>query len=126
MDVLAQYGVRADPQSQLSASGTAASQSARGDTRGWVRPGQSPGAGCTTREIPGGCWFFDNYNEPNQLNIGNYCPDAGHRPIVVTTRLPDLIRGHQVRVQLLDDIEESLTILQTRSRRDHVRQRKFK
>ena len=65
--------------------------------------------------------IFDNYDEPDQYEMNDYCPYAAHGSIIITTRLPDLVTGQQVRVQPLSDIEESLDILQTRSQRDNIR-----
>lgn len=64
---------------------------------------------------------FDNYDDPDQFDINNYCPNTGHGSVILTTRLPDLVHGRQVRVQPLNDIEESLNILQTRSQRNDVK-----
>jgi len=65
--------------------------------------------------------IFDNYDDPDQFDIGEYCPYAAHGSIVITSRLPDHVNGQQVRVQPLSNIEESLEILQTRSRRENVK-----
>lgn len=65
--------------------------------------------------------IFDNYDDPDQLDIEEYYPYAAHGSIITTTRLPDLVRGSQVRVQPLQHIEEGLDILQTRSQRDNIR-----
>lgn len=67
--------------------------------------------------------IFDNYDEPEQFNISKYCPYAAHGSIIITSRLPDLIPFSccQVRVKPLTDVEESLDILRTRSRRENVR-----
>jgi hypothetical protein len=61
--------------------------------------------------------IFDNYDDPDQFKIDQYYPSASHGAIIVTTRRPDRVAGKPVRVQPLDDVEESLEILQTRSRR---------
>ncbi|KAF3492138.1 uncharacterized protein GIQ15_01655 [Arthroderma uncinatum] len=65
--------------------------------------------------------IFDNYDDPDQLQIKQYYPPASHGAIVVTTRRPDLVAGRTVPIQPLKDIEESLTILQTRSKRENVK-----
>lgn len=65
--------------------------------------------------------IFDNYDEPEQLDIKPYCPYASHGSIIITTRLPDKVQGRQIRIQHLKDIDESLEILQARSGRDHTR-----
>lgn len=64
--------------------------------------------------------IFDNYDEPDQFNINEYIPNIGHGSIIITTRLPDLVRGEQVRVQPLKDLRDSLAILQTRSQRANM------
>ena len=64
--------------------------------------------------------IFDNYNEPTHFDIGQYCPYASHGSIIVTTRLPELVSGQLVRVQLLQNIDESLEVLQIRSQRVNV------
>lgn len=61
--------------------------------------------------------IFDNHDEPEGYAIEAYYPQAGHGSIVVTTRLPELVSGQQIRVQPLQKIEESLDILQARSGR---------
>lgn len=64
--------------------------------------------------------IFDNYDEPDLFDLDNFCPSVGHGSIIVTTRLPDLVTGQQVRVQPLQDVQNSLAILQTRSGRKNV------
>ena len=70
--------------------------------------------------------IFDNYDEPTQFDISQYCPYAAHGSIVITTRLPDQVQlsSDKVRVQPLRDTDESLEILQRRSRRQNVRDSK--
>ena len=65
--------------------------------------------------------IFDNYDDPDQFEVGNYCPYTAHGSIIITTHLPDLVGGGQVRLQPLSDINESLVVLQTRSRRGQVK-----
>ena len=64
--------------------------------------------------------IFDNYDEPGQFKIENYFPPASNGTIIITTRRPTLIAGRSLRIQSLQSIEESLAMLQTRSRREHV------
>jgi len=64
--------------------------------------------------------IFDNYDEPDQYQINKFYPDASHGSIIITTRLPDLVRGATIKVQHLDQIEDSLKILETRSERQNV------
>lgn len=65
--------------------------------------------------------IFDNYDDPDQLNINDYIPYTIHGSVIITTRSPDLVHNHQVRLQPLQDIDESLYILQARSRRQGVK-----
>jgi NB-ARC domain len=64
--------------------------------------------------------IFDNYDNPEQYNVEAYYPAASHGAIIITTRLPHLVAGRAVRIRPLQKIEESLKILQTRSRRENV------
>lgn len=64
--------------------------------------------------------IFDNYDDPSQFNIENYYPPASHGTIMVTSRRPDLVSGESVRINPLQNMEDSLTILQTRSNRENV------
>lgn len=68
---------------------------------------------------------FDNYDDPEQFGIDSFCPNVGHGSIVITTRLPDLVMGQQVRVQPLDAIDDSLAVLQVRSGRPGTKRGKF-
>ena len=61
--------------------------------------------------------IFDNYDEPGQFDITQYYPPAYHGQIIVTTRRPDLVAGIEVRIKPLENIDESLEILETRSQR---------
>ncbi|KAJ6092559.1 hypothetical protein N7486_007848 [Penicillium sp. IBT 16267x] len=54
------------------------------------------------------------------FKIDQYYPPASHGAIIVTTRRPDLVAGSNVPVKALENIEESLAILQTRSEREHI------
>ena len=65
--------------------------------------------------------IFDNYDGPDQFNIETYYPPAFHGAIVVTTRRPNLVAGKRVRILPLQNIEESLEILQTRSQRENAK-----
>jgi hypothetical protein len=64
--------------------------------------------------------IFDNYDDPEQFNIRTYYPFGTDGAIIVTTRRPDLVHGRTVRVQPIENIEESLEILRTRSGREGV------
>ncbi len=61
--------------------------------------------------------IFDNYDDPGQFDIQSYYPVASHGAIIVTTRRPDLVAGKEVRIEPLENIDESLEILETRSQR---------
>ncbi|KIX05938.1 uncharacterized protein Z518_03912 [Rhinocladiella mackenziei CBS 650.93] len=65
--------------------------------------------------------IFDNYDDPDQYRIEQYYPYVSHGAIIVTTRRPDLVAGSQIRLQPLRSVEESLEILETRSRRRNIR-----
>lgn len=65
--------------------------------------------------------IFDNYDNHEHFKIATYYPPASHGAIIITTRLPHLVAGKTVRIQPLQEIKESLEILQTRSQRVHVR-----
>lgn len=71
--------------------------------------------------------ILDNYDDLDRYSIEQYLPSTAHGSIIITTRLPDLIRGQRtrpVRVPAIDDLAESLEILRTRSQRDNVRRGK--
>jgi len=65
--------------------------------------------------------IFDNYDDPDQYNIKTYYPPATHGSIIITTRQPRLLSGGQLKVESMKRMEDSLQILATRSRRDHVK-----
>lgn len=65
--------------------------------------------------------IFDNYDEPDQYEITKYYPYASQGSIIVTTRLPDYVSGTKVKVQHLDQLEDGLQILETRSERQNVK-----
>ena len=65
--------------------------------------------------------IFDNYDEPSGFDIERFYPHIGQGSIIVTTRLPDQVKGQQLRVQHLQDIDNSLDILQVRSGRRDVK-----
>jgi len=64
--------------------------------------------------------IFDNYDDPELFDIRKYYSHAAQGSIIVTTRLPDLIGGTQVRVRPLEHVDDSLEILATRSERQKV------
>lgn len=65
--------------------------------------------------------IFDNHDDPEQFNIDKYCPNTSQGSTIVTTRLPDLVIGEQVRVQPLLKLDDGLNILQTRSGRGDIK-----
>ncbi|KAJ6021072.1 TPR repeat protein [Penicillium herquei] len=67
--------------------------------------------------------LFDNYDDPDQFKIHDYYPHTtSHGAILVTTRRPDLVSGNILHVKpfKLENIKDSLMILQTRSRREEA------
>lgn len=69
--------------------------------------------------------IFDNYDEPDRIDISNYIPDASHGSIIITTRYPDLVNGRQMKLQNLENVEEGLEILRVRSGRKDVKDGKY-
>lgn len=70
-----------------------------------------------------GRWLliFDNYDDPDQFDIQEFYPNSGRGSVIVTTRLPDMVNGQQLRVRPLSTIDDSLNILQTRSCRHNIK-----
>lgn len=64
--------------------------------------------------------IFDNYDDPDQFQIDNYYPPASHGAIMVTSRRPDLVAGSLLHIKPFQKIEDSIAILQTRSKRENV------
>jgi NB-ARC domain len=63
---------------------------------------------------------FDNYDEPDALDLTKYLPYNSHGSIIITTRRADQVSGKSILVRPLEDIDHSLHILATRSERDGV------
>ncbi|KAJ5624187.1 hypothetical protein N7510_000496 [Penicillium lagena] len=63
--------------------------------------------------------IFDSYEDSDQFLIDDYYPLASHGAIVVTTRRPDLVAGSTIDIKPLQNIKDSLAILQTRSKREN-------
>ncbi|KAJ5559595.1 TPR repeat protein [Penicillium frequentans] len=63
--------------------------------------------------------IFDSY-DPDQFQIDHYYPPASHGAIIVTTRWPDLVVGNTLRIKPLHNIEDSLAMLQSISKRENV------
>jgi hypothetical protein len=64
--------------------------------------------------------IFDNYDDPDQFKIDQYCPPASHGEIIITTRRRDLLTGSTIEVGPLENVEDSLAILQSRSKRQNT------
>ncbi|KAL4935205.1 hypothetical protein BDV06DRAFT_133555 [Aspergillus oleicola] len=62
--------------------------------------------------------IFDNYDDPNEFEIERYYPHASHGVILITTRQPNLVAGKKIPIQPIQNIEDSLMILQSRSKRE--------
>lgn len=62
--------------------------------------------------------IYDNYDEPDAYDIARFYPAGDHGTILVTTRSPQQVNGYEVRVGPLEDLQDSLDILQSRSGRD--------
>jgi hypothetical protein len=73
-----------------------------------------------TPENTGWLLIFDNYDDPAQFQIDRYYPPVKHGAIIVTTRWPNLVAGTALHIQRLENVEDFLTILQTRSERENV------
>ncbi|KOS41254.1 hypothetical protein ACN38_g7863 [Penicillium nordicum] len=74
----------------------------------------------STPKNTGWLLIFDNYDDPEQFRIDNYYPPASHGAIVVTSRRPDQVSGSTLDIKPFQNIEDSLAILQTRSKRENV------
>ncbi|KAL4955596.1 P-loop containing nucleoside triphosphate hydrolase protein [Aspergillus filifer] len=65
--------------------------------------------------------ILDNYDDPNIFKIEQYCPFASHGVVLITTRQPILVAGKKILIRPIQDIEDSLIILQSRSKRESTR-----
>ncbi|KAL4893345.1 hypothetical protein BDV59DRAFT_207825 [Aspergillus ambiguus] len=65
---------------------------------------------------------FDNYDNPRNFKLDPYYPPAAHGAIIITTRCPDLVTGitEVLRIKPLENIKDSLMILQARSKRENA------
>jgi hypothetical protein len=68
--------------------------------------------------------IFDNYDDDfdGQFDLNDYYPLASHGTVIVTTRRPDLVTrsNHTLEIKPLQRIEDSLAILENRSKRSTV------
>ena len=64
--------------------------------------------------------IYDNYDDPEDYNLTQYYPSIAHGSIIVTTRVPSRLNGKRVLVQKMNDEEDNLRILSTRSEREDV------
>ena len=72
---------------------------------------------------------YDNHDNPcipgntsnTSYNIRDYFPHRGHGSILITTRSPGLGFAKQLVLKKLDDLDQSLSILSTRSGREIAR-----
>jgi hypothetical protein len=70
--------------------------------------------------------LYDNYDHPlvtgitntTSYDIRHYFPHRGHGSILITTRSPRLEFAKQLAVKKLDDLDQSIKILATRSGRE--------
>ena len=61
--------------------------------------------------------IFDNYDDPDQYRVSKYYPFVAQGSVIVTTRLPDRVKGQQIRLRSMAKEEDSLQVLATRSGR---------
>ena len=68
--------------------------------------------------------IFDNYDSDydGKFNINDYLPLSYHGAIIITTRQPGIVTrtSHRLKVEVFQNIEDSLAILQMRSGRTKV------
>jgi hypothetical protein len=65
--------------------------------------------------------IYDNYDDPDQFDLQMYYPFGSHGAIIVTTRRPDRVHGMAIRMHSIQNVEDSLEILETRSGREGVK-----
>lgn len=68
--------------------------------------------------------IFDNYDDPDLFDLFKYVPNSAHGSVIVTTRLPDLVRGQQmsqIRISPINNLHDNLEILEVRSQRHNIR-----
>ena len=65
--------------------------------------------------------IFDNYDDPTIFKIEKYFPFASHGVVLITTRHPNLVAGKKIQIHPIQDVEDSLMILHSRSKRESTR-----
>ncbi|KAJ5641444.1 hypothetical protein N7490_005444 [Penicillium lividum] len=77
---------------------------------------------------PSWLMIFDNYDDDSdQFNISDYYPPASQGAIIVTTRRADIVTGRTetLHIKAFQNIEDSLAILETRSKRLDVQSDRY-
>lgn len=64
--------------------------------------------------------IFDGYDRPSDFDITRYYPSGCKGNIIITTCRPDLVAESTLLIKPFHHIEDSLAILQTRSKRENV------
>ncbi|KAE8341959.1 hypothetical protein BDV24DRAFT_162839 [Aspergillus arachidicola] len=66
--------------------------------------------------------IFDNYDNPSDFKLDSYYPPAAHGAIIITTRQADQVTGRTglLEIKPFQSVDNSLTILQTRSKRENL------
>ncbi|KAF2720031.1 kinesin light chain 1 [Polychaeton citri CBS 116435] len=72
--------------------------------------------------------IYDNYDNPQlqevsdpaALDLLQYLPDAYHGSILITTRSSQVLLGHCIHIKTLDDLQDSLKILEDSSGRGNL------
>ncbi|CAI7567912.1 unnamed protein product [Penicillium discolor] len=64
--------------------------------------------------------IFDGYDRPSDFDITRYYPSRCKGNIIITTCRPDLVAESTLLIKPFHHIEDSLAILQTRSKRENV------
>ena len=64
--------------------------------------------------------IFDSYDALDQFNIKDYFPPTSHGSIIITSRIPEEVCGDNIILRPIENQEECLRILATRSGRHDV------
>lgn len=70
--------------------------------------------------------ILDNYDEPGEYDIAQFYPSVAHGSLVITTRQPHHVRGEQLKIELMTEVNDGLAVLATRSRRQGVQSGKHR